>query len=275
MDNDHSGAAEFTRFHSQNEKRTFILKIAVWLLIFLFIIVAAFLFGKNIFSLKTIVVNGSEHYTYTQILSASELSQGQLIFFVSEKNLNEVLGDRFAYVRSVKVEKQYPSTVVITIEEEVPEFYFEMQGEYYLLSRDLKVLERFWDSDKLIESTPDAQYIEIPEVSRAVVCESLEFALESKSRHTDEALVLLAESRLYEGVTSIDFSNRFDMTLVFENRLEIHLGSFEDYEYKLDLALGMIHAYSEEATGKLEIVYDTDGELTGIATVQDPKKENT
>ncbi len=273
MDNDHSGAAEFTRFQSSSEKRAFIVKITVWIFIFLFLLVIAFWFGSKLFSVKTIVVDGSSHYGYTQILEAGEVSEGELIFFVSENKLNTVLTDQFAYVRSVRLEKEYPGTLVITIEEEEPEFYFEMQGEFFLLSRELKVLERFASSAKLLEIAPNARFILIPEVSRAVVCKPLEFVLESKSRHTDEALDMLVSSRIYEGLTAIDFSNRFDMKLIYEDRLEICLGSFEDFAYKLDLALGMIHAYSDEAFGSMEIIYDSDGELRGIATVQDPLAE--
>lgn len=273
MRNEHSEAAEFTRFQSTSEKRSFIMKIVVWVFIFLFLLVIALWFGSKLFSLKTIVVNGSEHYSYQQILKAGEIEKGNLIFTVSEDRLNQVLREQFAYVRSVKVEKEYPGTVVITIQEEVPEFYFELQDEYYLVNRELKVLGRFPSSKKLLEDAPKAQQIRIPEVSRAIVCEPVQFAKESESRHTDEALKLLMKSRLYEGLTEIDFSNRFDMVLVYDNRIEIGLGSFTDFAYKLDLALGMIHAYSDQAVGSFSIIYDPDGELKGIATVNDPLKE--
>lgn len=273
MEQDRSGAAEFTRFQSSNEKRAFIVKITVWIFIFLFLLVVVFWFGSQLFSLKTIVVDGSSHYSYTQILNAGEIAEGDLIFFVSEDALEKELTDQFAYVRSVKLVKEYPGTLVITIEEEEPAFYFEMQGEYFLLSKQLKVLERFSSSAKLLENAPEVQLVQIPEVSRAVVCKKLEFVLESKSRHTDEALSILADSRLYEGITEIDLSNRFDMKLVYEDRYEISVGSFKDFSYKLDLVIGMIHAYSDEAFGSLEIIYDADGELKGIATVQDPLAE--
>lgn len=274
MATDHASAAEFTRFHSQSDRRNFILKIIVWLVAMLLIVIAALVFGKMLFSLETIIVDGTGHYSYTQILKAVDLEKGDLIFFASEKKINQKLVQDFAYIRSVDVEKQYPNMIIITIEEEEPQYYFELQREYFLLSAELRVLNRFHDEAKLLEYAPNVQLIEIPTVSRAVVAEWLEFASESASRHTDEALTQLAASRLYEGVTAVDFSNRFDMIVVYENRLEIHLGSFKDYPYKLDLALGMIHAYSEEANGKLEIIYNADGELQGIATVTDPKREN-
>ncbi len=273
MDNEHSGAAEFTRFRSASEKRAFIMKIAVWAFIFLFLLIIAFWFGRQLFSLKTVVVNGSAQYSYNQILSAVNVKKGDLIFSVSEEELEQILTDEFAYIRAVKLEKEYPGTVIITVEEEIPEFYFEMQAEFFLLNRELKVLERFDTLAKLTEAAPKAQRVEIPQVAKAVVCEKLVFADDSKSRHTDEALLMLIKSRLYKGLTEIDFSDRFNMTLVYDSRLEICLGSFRDFGYKLDLAIGMIHAYSDEAAGTFEIIYDADGELKGIATVSDPKKE--
>lgn len=269
MATDHTSAAEFTRFHSQNDKRNLVLKTVVWLVAMLLIVIVALAFGKMLFSLETIVVDGTGHYSYTQILKAVGLEKGDIIFFVSEKKLNQKLVRDFAYIRSVEVEKQYPNTITITIEEEEPQYYFELQEEYFLLSAELRVLDRYYDEEKLLEFAPDAQLVKLPTVSRAVVSDWLEFASDSASRHTDEALSYLADSRLYAGVTSVDFSNRFDMIIVYENRLEIHLGSFQDYPYKLDLALGMIHAYSETANGKMEIIYNADGELQGIASVTD------
>ena len=273
MRNEHSEAAEFTRFQSTSEKRSFIMKIVVWVFIFLFLLGIAFWFGTKLFSLKTIVVNGSEHYSYQQILRVGEIEKGDLIFTVSEDQLNSVLREQFAYIRSVEVKKEYPGTVIITIKEEKPEFYFELQNEYYLVNRELKVLGRFATADKLLEDAPSAQLIKIPEVSKAIVCEAVTFASESRSRHTDEALLYLVNSRIYEGVTEVDFSNRFDMVLVYDQRIEISLGSFTDFAYKLDLVLGMIHAYSDEAVGNFSVIYDADGELKGIAMVNDPLAE--
>ena len=273
MNNEHSEAAEFTRFQSTSEKRSFIMKIVVWVFIFLFLLVIALWFGSKLFSLDTIVVNGSEHYSYQQVLKACELQKGKLIFTVSEDEINQALCEQFAYVRSVKIEKEYPGTLILTIQEESPEFYFELQNEYYLVNKELKVLGRFASAEKLLEDAPNTQLIEIPEVSKAIVCETVQFARESESRHTDEALLLLVQSRIYEGLTEIDLSNRFEMLLVYDNRIEIELGSFTDFAYKLDLALGMIHAYSEEAVGRFTIIYDADGELKGIATVNDPLRQ--
>lgn len=274
MAEEHSSAAEFTRFHSQNDKRNIYLKIGVWMIAVLLIAVISLAFSKMLFSLETIVVDGTAHYSYTQILKAADLEKGDLIFFVSEKKLNQKLVNNFAFVRSVKVEKQYPNTITLTIEEEVPQYYVELQKEYFLLSAELRVLGRYYDEQKLLEFSPDVQFIELPDVSRAVVADWLVFASESLSRHTDEALTYLASSRLYEGVTHVDFSNRFDLTVVYENRMEIHMGSFTDFPYKLDLALGMVHAYPGTATGKLEIIYNADGELEGIATVDKNDEES-
>ncbi len=272
MSNNRSGGvAEYDRFRATNAKRTIILKVIVWLLISIFLVAVALFFGSRLFSVKNIIVDGLQHYTYTQILEAGNLSKGKVLFWVSEKKLSDSIMGKYAYIKSVRIEKQYPDTITITLEEEEPQFYIEIQGEYFLLTRSLKVLERYYNEAKLLEAAPDVQFICVPTVARAVVCNQLEFAEISKSRHTDEALDMLLKSRLYFGVTEIDFSNRFDMIITYEDRLEIHLGSFEEFDAKLDLALGMVHAYSKQATGKLEIIFNMDHELRGVATVNDPE----
>lgn len=274
MSENRSHVAEYDRFQAENAKRAIILKVVVWSLIFAFLIAVALFFGARLFSVDHIIIDGLDHYTYSQILEAGNLSEGKIMFLISEKKISESLKGKYAYIKSVKLEKQYPDTVTITLEEEEPKFYIEIQGEYFLLTRSLKVLERYYNEAKLLEAAPNVQLIKVPTVARAVVCNQLEFADISKSRHTDEALDKLLKSRIYPGVTAIDFSNRFDMTIVYENRLEIHLGSFEEYDAKLDLALGMVHAYSKQASGKLEIMFNADHELRGIATVKDPESKD-
>lgn len=270
MADNRSHAAEFDRFHATNENKSVALKVFIWTSIMLFILAVAFFFCCRLFAVQNIIVNGLDHYTYTQILDAGNLSEGKVLFLISEKRLSSALMEKYAYIKSVKLEKQYPDTITITLESEEPQFYIEIQDEFFLLTKSLKVLGRYNNEAKLLEAAPDVQFIKIPTVARAVVCKPIEFAEISKSRHTDEALDLLLKSRLHSGVTDIDFSNCFDMTVLYENRLEIHLGSYKEFNAKLDLALGMIHAYSNQASGKLEIIFNSDGELQGVATVQDP-----
>lgn len=263
------GAAEFSRFRSKNAWRRTALKVTIWTVVVLLLMIVSFVACKLFFSIETIVVDGTGHYNFTQVTEACDLKKGQLIFAVSEKKLSGILTEKFAFIRSVKVEKQYPTTVVITIEEELPEFYFEIKGEYFLVTRSLKILDQFEYKEELITRYPQVMEVILPTVSRAIVCKQVDFALASKSRHTDEVLTQLAESRLMEGITKIDLSDRFDITLGYEDRIEIHMGSATDFTDKLDLALGMIKAYSDEATG---VLYAEDVQQ-GIAQIDDPNRE--
>ena len=268
-----SRAAEFDRFQATSTLKSVVLKVIIWIIILLFVFAVVFFAGCRLFAVQNIIVNGLDHYTYSQILDAGNLSKGKVLFLIYEKRLANDLSEKYAYIKSVKLEKQYPDTITITLEAEKPQFYIEIQGVYYLLTRSLKVLERYLSEAKLLEAAPEVQFIKVPTVSRAVVCKQLEFADIGKSRHTDEALGKLLDSRLYDDVTAIDFSNRFDMTILYDNRLEIHLGSFEEFDTKLDLVLGMVSAcnkYSDKSIGKLEIIFNSDGELQGVVNVREP-----
>lgn len=262
-------AAEITRFRSQDHRRKLILTVIIWVVAATLLIVAVITACNFFFSIDMIVVDGTGHYSFTEITEACSIEKGQMLLTVSEKKISQTLTERFAFVRSVKVEKQYPSTVVITVEEEKPEFYFEMSGEYFLVTRSLKVLEQFALEEKLIDLYPDAMEVLLPEPSRVMVGEKVVFATPSKSRHTDEVLTMLAGSRLMSGITAIDLSDRFDITVVYEERITVHMGSATDFEDKLDLSLAMIKAHSDKATG---VLYAENAEK-GIAQITDPEDE--
>ncbi len=60
-------------------------------------------------------------------------------------DVESALKKAFPYIASAEVSRGFPTKLTVTVEEEKPAACVEQYGEYFVLSRDLKVLERLTD----------------------------------------------------------------------------------------------------------------------------------
>jgi hypothetical protein len=250
--------SEFSEKNKVNHRlKTVVIVACVLFFLALFIAFAA----NRFFSIEEIVIDGVSRYSYDTILENANLQKGDLIFFTSQAKLESRLKQKLPYVRSVKVELELPTTVSIEIEEETPAYYFSLGNEYFLITREMKVLERFSDLSDLLSQNEDVMCITIPEVSQAIITQKVSFVSDYDSKHTDDILYELKDWDRFDSVTDIFLENRFDLVLVYENRITIRLGSYSDFQEKLTLVANMVDHYSEDATG----IFLVDDVQKGVA----------
>lgn len=253
----------FTEFSEQNRFgrgiTTVIVVCGVVVVLAVFIAVLVRMF----FRVDSIVVDGVNYYGYETLLEKAGLSKGHTIFTVSEKKIKERLTKSLPYVHDVSVELKFPSSVHMVITEEVPAFFFEMDGEFFLINDEMKVLDRYSDEKILKEENPDVMLVKIPEVRKAITSKKVEFVSDFESRHTYELLYAISEWKRFDKLTDINAENRFDVRLVYEGRLELRFGSFTDFADKLALAERMIDYYPSDTSG----VFILDDVNEGIARI--------
>lgn len=255
----------FGDFSEQNRVGRTLTTVFVVVGVIILLVVFALIALHMFFSVETIIIDGVGHYSYERLLEVAGVSKGETIFTFSEDRISEKLVSTLPYVRSVKVELEFPSTVRMTIEEEVPAYAFEMDGEFFLINSEMKVLDRYQSPKALTDENPDVILVKIPTVGRAVSGDLLAFHSEFDSKHTDDALAALIIWERYDHITEIDLSNRFDLTLVYEDRFVLKLGTYVDFADKLALAEKMIDYYSDTTKGTL-VLSDVD---KGIAQIDE------
>jgi len=64
----------------------------------------------------------------------------------------------------------------------------------------------------------------------------------------------MEQSDVYRGVASMDLSNRFDIILNYEDRLQIELGDVENLETRLLFVHSTIEALESDERGTLHII---------------------
>lgn len=248
-----SESVVFSDFTDQNKYQRNIKTLCIVGVILAILAVFVAVIVYRFFRVQSIVVDGISYYNYTTVLENTDLRKGQIIFTASEKKIRESLVAKLPHVHDVKVSLRLPSEVTVEIEEEVPAYYFEMVDEFFVISQEMKILDRFLSEDTLKNYYPDLMYITIPEVGRAITAERVQFTTEFASKHTDDVLYALRMWDRFDKITEIKLDNRFNLQICYEDRIKVELGSYTDFAGKLKLLETMIDYYDSSFSGHFSV----------------------
>lgn len=243
----------FSDFSDKNRRSHSIKRLLTVLSVLVILALFGALIVHRFFRVKQIVVDGLSYYDYQTLVSASGVKDGQIIFSISEGDVLGRLQKALPHVRGAQVSMRLPASVFIEVEEETGDFFFEMQGEFMVITRQMKVLDRYLSRDALNADYPGLMEVSIPTVKSAITGQELTFHTDFESRHTGDALLALAEWDRYDRITKIDLSNRFSLKIGYMDRFEVDFGSYTDFADKLRLLEKMIDYYPEDATGSLSV----------------------
>lgn len=97
------------------------------------------------FNVGEIELVGLERCDAAAVREALGVSVGDNMFSFRADDVESALKKAFPYIASAEVSRGFPTKLTVTVQEEKPAACVEQYGEYFVLSRDLKVLERLTD----------------------------------------------------------------------------------------------------------------------------------
>ncbi len=223
----------FERLKRKNSTRLLRQRMLYTVLIVLLLAVFLVAMVGIFFRVHSITVKGNSYYEDSDIVSASGIEKDMNIYLIDDRRVTTAILSQFPYVRTVKVQRNVPNAVTIDLKCDDPRYFTEIGGEFFVLSRELRVMNCFTSKDELFAAHPDIKKITGGEVSRAVVGSELVYLNEVYTTHAREILAILESAEIYEGVSSIDFSDRFNMYITYDSRLKANIGNSDDINLKL------------------------------------------
>ncbi len=221
------------RTKKQFSKFTYILILGVLSAVFLIICLAVF------FRIEEIEVVGSSRYSEEQILSITGIEEGLSLYEVSNADL-EGLGERLAYIKNAKIVRKLPRTLIIQLTEDEPRYMCELYGEYFVLSDELRVLDRVFDRAK-IDGMGLIELV-LPEINSAMVGYDLEFSTQISERYVSAYIDALESSPLFKKTTAFDLRDRFNLALIAEGIYLVDFGNGDELNTKLTAVAGMLES---------------------------------
>ena len=222
-------------------------------LLTMLLIVVLVIFGLTLFfKVETIVVTGLGHDTAEAVITASGI---QLMLVNRSETASQIVAG-LPYVKSVKVRKQLPSTIVLELTQARPAAaVISEYGDLWLVSDEGKLLEQI---------TPDdAQaYLQISGFQILLPAPGEQPELDEESQEKmDVALDLIAALQSVElsvPVTSMDLEYLYDINLYCSDRFQVRLGGAQDLDYKLRYLQAAMDQLTNGQSGVIDLTFSEE-----------------
>jgi hypothetical protein len=240
--------------------------------------------------IQTVNLENCVYSNQESVLEAASIAPGTHSYGIDKSKISSAIKRANPYVIDVRIKRTGINSISIILTEDAPCFYIEKNGEYIVLSETLRVLARY---ASLTECAHKVNHINLMPITEAEIGKTVVFEKPSEENidlsllSSADAFYILGKisaSDLSGKITSIDFSDRFNIRITYKNKYEIRFGAPRGFEEKLALVIktvahlenpengysnakGIIHASvigetSFEPTGVLdEAQNDASGEL--------------
>lgn len=218
-----------------------LLMICVGIALVMLLLIPAVKISASYLVIEAIRVEGSSLYSDAELLSAGGLNRGDGLPLLKASAAEEAILSNLPYVKSCDISFELPNVLIISIIDEAPALYANIEGENYVLTSSMRVLARASEEDEL----SGLLCIELPRVSKAVVGE--EIVLEGTSvEYITEFFKLINESELNGRLGMVYFDKKFDIVASVDGKFRVMFGSPADMELKIASVSKMIEENGEK-----------------------------
>lgn len=169
------------------------------------------------FKVKSIDVYGESRYSTQQVIKAANISLDSNLIRLDSELISARIEKALPYIAEAKIKKRLPTTVDIVVTEAQVAGYIEADNGSFLMSVDGKILEEIKEpSNKLCK----IHGIKVKEakISEKIVTEGDEL------RYINDIFSALGRGISSE-ITSVDVSDKINLSVVYADRVEIKFGS--------------------------------------------------
>ena len=192
------------------------------------------------FKIGEVTVTGSNRYPRNEIIQATHVEIGDNLFRVKPQDIKDTLVDNYPYIESVAVRKAFPPAIHLTLTEATPMANIAYADYYVLISDQGRVLE-----NSLLAPVSDVPVVVGVPIIQAIPGELMDKELWENVQMLQYVTQAMANTE-FTGVENIDLSDRLNIVLTYEQRMEIQLGVEDDLEKKLRFAKQVIETELEE-----------------------------
>lgn len=226
-----------------------------------------------VFGIKSIVVEGSAHYSDDQILEASGLFVGQSLFFVNKRKTAENILKHFPYIETVTVKNTSFSEIKISITEATPVGIVRWDNGWLIIGENGKGLELLpEDSDRADDY-------------RKFTCEVLEnggvgcLTVNSRTRDIINTLYGTFETTNLSDVWEANLKSYTDIVLYWKDSIELKIGSDVNLQEKLEFATStldrVLKKHGDSADGVIDLRFFTQSNQKAVFTPRELLTDTT
>lgn len=220
---------------------------------------------------KLVTVENNVKITDPIILSEVNIPPYRHLYSLSERKVEKEILAISPYVKSVEMERKWPSEIILILEEYSADYYIIEDGRCFLLSDTLFVLEEIPLTE--IEEH-GAAYLALPEIKAdeyytIAVGTTLRFADKENDTYIGGLMQTVSASPLSEGITSLTLDEKANITADIDGKYHLKLGNAKELEKKLALCEASVRYLTENMAGVTGTLHawtteKTTFEITGV-----------
>ncbi len=234
------------------QKQLKIRRILIYSSIFTVVLIIGLILCLTVlFKTEKIEVVGDKYYYEEQIIGFSSVELQQNIFIATIGSTPEDIIQNLSYVEDAKVSFNVPDTVTIKITNAVPSYVIKNGNSHLLISSKGRILDTIASNeDKLPElkcdklmSTKVGDYVSFEDKNVTDILEAVSNSIRENN---------------FEDIAGFDVTDTANITLNYDNRIEINIGLPEDIDYKIRTAMTIINEKldpnnTKTVTGTLDV----------------------
>ena len=223
------------------------------------------------FKIEKVEVSGNDKYAPQALVELSGIKRGDNLFRISEKQISRKLVEKYPYIQKVDVKRHFPSTVELAVTQETPLGAVDTAAGYVVVGTTGRVLETGAQSVPSGLTVVTGMYLYEPvpgQMLGAYGKDKKEHAeLEMEGFKMLSYLVDAVRETDFAKITMVDFSDRLNMMIVYDDRIIIELGSEADLVYKLS---GVDKLIQEQLSDQFEGILDATNAASSKRFRADP-----
>lgn len=200
-----------------------------YLMIFTVCVIIFLILARTVlFNISEYVVEGNSIYTADAILAAGGLHEGRNMYGINLEKTEKKIKDKLVYIEDIKLRRKLPDKFLVTVTEARAFACCEYEGNRYAV---ITKSGRYLETEQL---GPRAGLIQIKGMELTGVAIAADFVSQDETKRDIILDLMEAISEICDGkITEIDITDRTNITMKYEDRIDIDFGSSLDYEYKL------------------------------------------
>ena len=219
--------------------------IGAVIMLVLAIAVFAVLSVTVLFPVKTVTAEKTAHYTASEIISASALSDKNNILTLSTAKTAERIKKALPYAGEVTVSRSLPDTVNIKIKSEVKEFAcIPSDGVYYAVSDEWRVLNKY-------DLRPEQLFTVSGGGTACKIGEQVSFSDEKTGNAIKKAAAALKANGIE--INAVVAERDGTLTAAVCGRFSVKFGTAAELDRKAAHLAGMLRSIEPDKTGKIDL----------------------
>lgn len=201
-----------------------------YLMLFVVVSCAFVLLSLTVFfRIDTIKISGTSDYSPEEIIAASGIRKGDNLIRLDRTKVSEHVESQLANIEISGIKKKFPSEVILNVKPADPYAVILDNKIYYSISKSGKVLSSSAENNSglILITGLDAKELKLNKY------------VTSNDDKKNELLKSISDNLdalSFTGITEINITERFDIKLVYQNRIHISIGGPTELAYKIKFA---------------------------------------